>query len=141
MYDSDFHLWTQQQAKLLREGDWQNVDIKNLIEEIEALGRQERKELKNRLGILLGHLLKWQFQPKRRSKSWLYTIREKRSEIIDLFNDSPSLKSCIEEIWESSYEKGVNLAEKETSLECDQFPSVCPYSLDQILDDKFWPED
>ena len=81
LYDADFYAWTQEQAKLLRQQKWESVDIANLIEEIETLGRQERRELKNRLGILLGHLLKWQYQPELRGNSWLATIREQRREV------------------------------------------------------------
>jgi hypothetical protein len=69
LYESDFYAWTQEQAKLLHKGAWECLDIPNLVEEIESLGRQERQELRNRLGVLLGHLLKWEFQSERRSKS------------------------------------------------------------------------
>jgi len=83
-YEADFYGWTQQQAKFLQEEKWSCLDIPNLVEEIESLGRQERRELKNRLGVLLGHLLKWEFQPESRSRSWLATIREQRSQVLQL---------------------------------------------------------
>jgi hypothetical protein len=75
LYESDFYAWTQKQAQLLRSHEWEHVDLENLVEEMETLGRQERRELVNRLGILLGHLLKWQFQSEHQSNNWLATIR------------------------------------------------------------------
>lgn len=117
LYDQDFYKWTQEQAKFLREEKWNCLDIPNLLEEIEALGRQERRELKNRLGVLLGHLLKWQFQHEARSKSWTLTIREQRSEILELIEESPSLQPYLNEAIKKAYQKGLNLAAKETHLD------------------------
>ncbi len=76
LYDKDFYAWTQQQVELLKAQQWNQVDIENLIEELDSLGKQQRQELRNRLGVLLGHLLKWHYQPEARSKSWTGTIRE-----------------------------------------------------------------
>ena len=81
LYDQDFYAWTQQQVELLKTGQWKQIDIENLIEEIESLGKQQRQELRNRLGVLLGHLLKWRYHPEGRSKSWRATINEQRREI------------------------------------------------------------
>ncbi|MEN9232233.1 MAG: DUF29 domain-containing protein, partial [Thermostichus sp. DG02_5_bins_236] len=92
LYDRDFYAWIQEQATLLKSGQWDQLDIANLVEEIESLGRQERRELVNQLGILLGHLLKWQFQPQLRGKSWRATITEQRRQIQRLLQDNPSLK-------------------------------------------------
>src|SRR4028118_76717 len=89
LYQTDFYAWTIEQAKCLKDGTWHCLDISNLVEEIESLGRQQRQELRNRLGILLGHLLKWEFQPSHRSKSWLATIREQRRRIGDLLDSYP----------------------------------------------------
>ena len=90
LYKTDFYAWTQEQVRLLTTQQWDQLDTSNLIEEIETLGRKERQELRNRLGILLGHLLKWQFQSDKRSNSWLGTIREQRIQIKLLLSDSPS---------------------------------------------------
>ncbi|MHC5833638.1 MAG: DUF29 domain-containing protein, partial [Nostoc sp.] len=90
--ETDFYTWTQQQVSLLKTQQWDQLDTVNLIEEIETLGRRERQELRNRLGVLLGHLLEWQFQPEKRSNSWFSTIREQRVQIKLLLQDSPSLK-------------------------------------------------
>lgn len=81
LYETDFYAWTQEQVSLLKSQEWEQLDTLNLIEEIATLGRREPQELRNRLGVLLGHLLKWQFQPEKRSNSWLGTIREQRIQI------------------------------------------------------------
>ncbi|AFZ57815.1 DUF29 domain-containing protein [Anabaena cylindrica FACHB-243] len=140
LYDSDFYGWTKEQAQLLREEKWETVDKLNLIEEIETLGRQERRELVNRLGLLLAHLLKWQYQPDKRSNSWLATIREQRSQVMRLLAESPSLKSYLEEAFQLSYKDGINLAVKETNLPYETFPESCIYSITQTLDAEFLPE-
>ncbi len=140
LYDCDFYAWTQEQAALLRSGQWDRLDIPNLVEEIEALGRQERRELVNRLGILVGHLLKWQFQPQQRSKSWTATIIEQRQEVQELIADNPSLKSYLVEAMNKAYQKGVLLVVKETPLSLDDLPDRCPYTLDQVMDPNFYPE-
>ncbi|MFS8837211.1 DUF29 domain-containing protein [Synechococcus sp. R6-5] len=140
LYDCDFYAWTQEQAALLRSGQWDQLDIPNLVEEIEALGRQERRELVNRLGILVGHLLKWQFQPQQRSKSWTATIIEQRQEVQELIADNPSLKSYLVEAMNKAYQKSVLLVVKETPLSLDDLPAHCPYTLDQVMDPDFYPE-
>lgn len=139
LYEVDFHAWTQEQAKFLRNGAWDCLDIGNLVEEIESLGKQERQELRNRLGVLLGHLLKWEFQPYYRSKSWFSTLREQRRRIRDLLDQSPSLKPYLPEVLEKAYQDGVDLAVRETSFKYKDFPAQCPYSLEQVLDLDFFP--
>lgn len=140
LYEKDFYAWTQEQVSLLNNQDWGQVDVTNLIEEIESLGRKERQELRNRLGILLGHLLKWQFQPEKRSSSWLGTIREQRIQIRLLLSDSPSLKPYLDEIFLASYELGLALAIRETQLGENVFPEACPYTPEQAMDSTFFPE-
>lgn len=140
LYDRDFYAWTQEQAALLKSGQWDQLDIPNLVEEIEALGRQERRELVNRLGILVGHLLKWQFQPQQRSKSWTATIIEQRQEVQELIADNPSLKSYLVEAMNKAYQKSILLVVKETPLSLDDLPAQCPYTLDQVMDPDFYPE-
>ena len=140
LYDCDFYAWTQEQAALLRSGQWGRLDIPNLVEEIETLGRQERRELVNRLGILVGHLLKWQFQPQQRSKSRIATIIEQRQEVQELIADNPSLKSYLVEAMNKAYQRSVLLVVKETPLSLDDLPDRCPYRLDQVMDPDFYPE-
>lgn len=137
LYETDFYQWTIEQATFLREEKWGCLDVPNLLEEIESLGKQQRNELTNRLGVLLGHLLKWEFQPSHRSKSWIATIREQRHQILRLLKQSPSLKPYLPEALVDAYETGLNLAVIETSLDYKNFPQECPYSLEQILNRDF----
>ncbi|MBD2184672.1 DUF29 domain-containing protein [Aerosakkonema funiforme] len=139
LYETDFYAWTQEQAKMLQAGVWDGLDIVNLVEEIESLGKQVRQELRNRLGILLGHLLKWQFQPHKRSKSWFFTLREQRREIHYLLNENPSLKPYLPEALKKAYQAGIDLAARETSLSDKDFPAECLYSIEQVLDATFFP--
>ncbi|NJO41246.1 MAG: DUF29 domain-containing protein [Cyanobacteria bacterium CRU_2_1] len=139
LYKTDFYAWTQEQAKLLQDGVWDCLDIPNLVEEIESLGKQQRQELKNRLGILLGHLLKWEFQPSHRSKSWFITIREQRREILDILDENPSLKPYLPEAIQKAYQSGLDLAVRETPLHDRDFPPSCFYSTEQILDFSYFP--
>ena len=139
LYETDFHAWTIEQAQFLREGSWNNLDVTNLIEEIESLGKQERQKLRNRLAILLAHLLKWEFQPSHRSNSWLGTINEQRRRIIELIEENPSLKPYLLEAQEKAYLDGLDLAVQESSISYKVFPSECPYQLNQALDFNFFP--
>jgi hypothetical protein len=139
-YETDFHAWIQQQAESLKKRDWNNLDIPNLVEELESLGRSERRELKNRLAILLGHLLKWQFQPGKRTTSWSATIKAQRLQILQLLKDSPSLKSYLGDAVGEAYQIAINLAVSETGLSYSVFPSQCPYTIDQSLESEFLPE-
>lgn len=139
LYETDFYAWTQQQAELIKFKTWNELDTANLIEELESLGRKERQELRNRLGILLGHLLKWQYQPQHRSNSWRATIREQRRRIQDLLLDSPSLQPYLAETLVRAYQDGVDLAVRETDLPYEMFPPTCTYTLEQVLNAEFLP--
>lgn len=139
IYEQDFFAWTQQQSVLLRQQQWHQLDLVHLIEEIETLGRQQRQELRNRLSILIGHLLKWQFQPQKRTRSWLATLKIQRIDIQELLTDNPSLKPYLEEALTQAYGKGLLLAVSETNLSDRVFPKTCPYTLTEILDNNFYP--
>jgi hypothetical protein len=139
LYEADFYAWTLEQAALLRDQQWTQVDLSNLIEEIESLGRQQRQELRNRLSVLIGHLLKWEYQSQHRSRSWLATLRIQRMDISELLEDNPSLKTYLEEALQKGYVKGVALAVAETNLPEQTFPHDCPYSLAEVLGDHFHP--
>ncbi|MBR8828612.1 MAG: DUF29 domain-containing protein [Gomphosphaeria aponina SAG 52.96 = DSM 107014] len=138
LYENDFYGWTQQQAKLLRNKQLEQIDWENLAEEIADMGRSEKRELGSRLEILIMHLLKWQFQPSFRSRSWQLTIKEQRLRLEKLLAENPSLKSSLEDVKLTSYSLGVINAEKETGL--SSFPATCPYSLQEILNPAFFPE-
>jgi hypothetical protein len=139
LYEHDFYGWTQKQAQLLREQKWHHLDLNNLIEEIESLGRQERQQLRNRLSILMAHLLKWEYQLTKRSRSWLATIRVQRIDLEQLLEDSQSLKPYLTEAIQKAYIKAVELAASETNLPLKRFPSECLYTLEQVLDNRFYP--
>jgi Domain of unknown function DUF29 len=133
LYETYFYAWTQEQVNLLKTQQWHQLDTTHLIEEIETLGRKERQELRNRLGVLLGHLLKWQFQSEKRRSSWLSTIQEQRIQIKLLLQDNPSLKSYLDEFFLASYELGLALVIRETQLGERIFPETCPYRSDEVL--------
>lgn len=139
-YQSDFYEWTQEQVRLILSHDWDKVDWKNIAEEIESLGRKEKQELVNRLEILLGHLLKWQYQPHRRGNSWSATIREQRRKIDRLIQANPSLKPYIPEAIELAYVDGIDLAVRETNLPLESFPRNCNFTVEQVLDSAFLPQ-
>ena len=139
LYQTDFYAWTQEQVSLLRNHQWNQLDLLNLIEEIESLGKQQRQELRDRLSLLIGHLLKWEYQPQHRSRSWRSTIRIQRLDISELLEENPSLKPYLEEALLKAYPKGVVLAVGETDLPDRTFPLECPYSLTEILDNRFYP--
>ncbi len=139
-YEKDFYSWAIHNAKLLRQGKLSEVDIANVAEEIESMGKRERRELINRFAILIAHLLKWRYQPVRRSKSWECTIKEQRFELTDLLDESPSLKHEIEEQLSHAYKKALLITEKETGFELKTFPKSCPFSLKQVLNQKYFPE-
>jgi hypothetical protein len=134
LYETDFYAWTQQQIHLLKQQAWQNLDVENLVEELADLGRRERQELRNRLAVLLGHLLKGQFQPERRSNSWIATIREQREQLNLLLAENPSLQPYLLEALDIAYKLGRNLAVRETELPYSTFPTHCPYSLEEALE-------
>lgn len=139
-YDVDFHLWTVMQAKALSEGRWQALDIAHLVEEVEGLGKSVRREIRSRLIVLLQHLLKWQFQPARRSPSWRATIREQRREIAQELRESPSLARYPQECLADQYDIARLRAAGETELPEETFPVACPFTIEQVLDEAFHPE-
>jgi len=138
-YDEDFVLWTRHQAELMRAGRFDLVDWENVAEEIESLGKSDRRELASRLKVLMAHLLKWQFQPEQRSASWRGTIRDQRDHMADLLADSPSLRGDVAAMSRRKYRNAVTTAAEETSLSARALPADCPYTTDQLLDDDFFP--
>lgn len=139
-YDDDFYAWTQEQSRLLRAGELAEIDAENLAEEIESVGKSDRREIRNRLTVLLVHLLKWQFQPRRRGASWSDTIGEQRLQIDSVFADSPSLRPFFVEILLETYSRARRKAARETRIDLSIFPDVCPYTPEQILSEEFLPE-
>ena len=140
LYERDFYAWALEQAALLRAGQLASADIENIAEEIESMGRSENRELISRLAVLLAHLLKWQFQPGYRGRSWQLTIMEQRKKLARHMKDNPSLKARLDEAIADGYELAAFEAERETGLDPQTFPAMCPYTYAQMLDDDFWPE-
>ncbi len=138
-YQKDFYGWLIHNAKLMRLGKLAEIDIDNIAEELEAMGRSEKRELVNRLAVLLAYLLKWAYQPQRRSNSWQYTIREQRKRLLQLLKESPSLKYDLELAIQDAYETAILKAAKETRLDESCFPTVCPFSLQETLNNDFYP--
>jgi Domain of unknown function DUF29 len=139
LYDRDFVGWTEQMVEALRHGDWAGLDVANLIEEVEALGKSDRRAIKSRLEVLLMHLLKWQFQQMQRSRSWQATILEQRLRIADILEDSPSLKNYLPTVVDLAYNGARKLASIETGLPVTLFPVVCEYTIEQMLSDTYLP--
>ncbi len=139
-YDSDFYGWAKEQAALLRAGQFSRADIEHVAEEIESMGKGEKRELVNRLAILLLHLLKWRFQPALRGPSWRATIRVQRRDLAVHMNDNPSLKSVLDEAIQQAYGNAVIEAEAETGLPETTFPAECPWAFEDMMDEAFWPE-
>ncbi len=139
-YHKDFYAWALHSAALIRQGKLSSLDFEHIADEIESMGKSDKRELINRFAVLLAHLLKWQFQPERRSNSWKYTIEEQRDEVLDLLEDSPSLKYELNQKLERAYKKAVLLAATHTGMSKNAFPESCPFSLEKSLDDEFFPE-
>lgn len=139
-YQNDFYSWTQQQAALLKSGKFSDIDVENLIEEIESMGRSEKRTLESRLTILIQHLLKWKYQPVRRSRSWQLTIKAQRMDYFKVLRDNPGLKSSLNQCLIDAYQMAVVKAAKETRLEESVFPAECPWSLQQMTQADFYPE-
>ena len=141
-YNEDTYGWALHTAELLKEGKMDQVDFENIIEEIESLGRSERRELISRLEVLLQHLLKWCYQPQKRTRSWQLTIQHQRNKLFSVLDDNPSLKT-LETLTKSikeAYKSAILKAAIETELESTTFPQDCPYSFEEIMNDNFYPE-
>lgn len=139
-YEQDFYGWTQEQAALLRAGRLNDLDIDNLIEEVETMGRSEKRELESRLTVLLLHLLKWRYQEVRRGRSWELSIKEQRIQFLKTLKENPGLKPVLDDIIKDAYELSSIQASRETKISVNIFPEECPWTFDQIIDKNFYPE-
>jgi hypothetical protein len=140
LYDRDFYAWATEQAALLRAGDLSAADIEHIAEEIDSMGRSEKRELVSRLTVLLTHLLKWRYQPALRGKSWRLSIEEQRDKLSYHLRDDPSLKAKLDEAGADAYHFVLVEAERETDLPRSTFPTACPWAVAQIMDADFWPD-
>ncbi len=139
LYERDFYAWTVATAAALKSGDWQEIDLVNLIEEVEAMGRVEKAALESNLVVVLMHLLKYLYQPQKRSSSWINSIVEHRRRIDQALKVSPSLKPYIEEVFLECYLDARVDAAAETGLAEDIFPIAPPFTLQKAIDPKFQP--
>lgn len=140
MYRDDYHAWALQNAQLLREGRLDEIDIENIAEELEDMGGSKERELESRLGVLLAHLLKWVYQPERRGNSWRATIDEQRRRIARLLRKNPSLKSKLDECFQDAYGDARLIASRETGFDAKTFPESSPFTLEQTLNNAYWPD-
>jgi hypothetical protein len=138
-YEDDFAVWIDQQAALLRARRFDLLDVDNLIEEVESMGRSERYELKSRLYRLLIHLLKCQYQPDHKTGSWVGSVREQRARILRRLKDSPSLARRVQEFADDEYRQAAAKAADETHLPRSAFPPANPYTTEQLLDEDYFP--
>jgi len=136
-YETDFNSWIQENITLLKQSRFNEIDSENLIEELEGLIRRDKRELESNLLILLAYLLKWQYQEVYRCNEWLCKIIEQRMLIELLLEDMPNLKNYLPTAIENIYSRAAELATVESGT--DSFPSICPYTEEQLLDTNFYP--
>lgn len=140
LYEIDYLLWIETTLQQLRDRDYNQVDWQNLLEAIEDMGKSERHSIKSNLTVVLMHLLKWEFQPQCRTGSWAGSITQHRTRILYALEDSPSLNNYLPEVLETAYSRARQEASDETQLPLSMFPLDCPYAIEQVLDDEFWPD-
>ena len=139
LYEVDYCRWLFESAQLLREGRFSEADIANIVEELEDMGRSEKRALRSHIAVLLVHLLKWQLQPANRSSSWRGSIYNARDAIRELLQESPSLRKRVPESIADRYRVARRNAINETGLPESSFPLDCPYGVEQLLDEDYWP--
>jgi len=136
-YERDFYSWSLEQARLIREGRMGAIDRDNVAEEIESLGREQFNKLESALRVLMLHMLKWDHQPRKRSRSWMLSIESQRIELEDVLSDNPGLRPRIGEAIGRAYRRARIEAAKETGIDKGRFPEACPYSFDDIVSRDF----
>ena len=141
LYEEDFNLWLEETVNLLKTRQLSLIDYENLIEEIESMGKRDKKALESNLEQILMHLLKWQYQKNKRSNSWRYSIIEHRNRLKKDFRDSPSLKPYFDDVLEDCYQTAREFASEQTGLDIKTFPIDIPFTKEQVLDSNYLPED
>lgn len=136
-YEADFYSWAMEQAKRIREGAYETLDRENIAEEIESLGREQFGKLRSAFRVLLMHMLKWDYQPERRTRSWVKSIVTQRINVADVLDDNPSLKSRLDEALAAAYRAARKEAAAETGFPIASLPEAIPYSLDDIMERSF----
>lgn len=142
-YDEDFYGWAMATALLLKQGKFNEVEMNKIIEEMESLGKSHKREFRSRSGVLIAHLLKCQYQLEMKDikeKSWKGTITIQRIDLNDLLDENPSLKSYVQELMPKAYQYALAILSEETPLDLKNFPTECPYTFEQIMDEEFYPD-
>jgi hypothetical protein len=139
-YDTDFYEWCLETAALIGAGRLDEVDLEHVAEEIEDMGKRDKREVVSRLTVLVMHVLEWRMQPERKPASWRKTIEERRLQLELVLRDSPSLVRIARQEIPAVYPYAVKKAAIETRLAANLFPKICPYTAEQILNDDFFPE-
>ena len=146
IYDRDFYTWAMETARAIRERRFEGIEWDAVAEELEDMGKSEKRALESQLERLHAHLLKWRLQSEKRhqdaarERSWRATIRDARMRIEKILKENPGLRPGLPELFSEVYPGGVNWAIAETGLPESLFPSESPWTLDDALDDSFWPE-
>jgi hypothetical protein len=140
-YETDIVAWANQQAWLVRNRKFDLLDLEHIAEEIEDVGKSEQRELANRMAVLLHHLLKWQYEPARQGTSWRLTIKHQREKVKRRLKNTPSLKQCLkdEDWWADAWNDALDETEKETGIAIEKLPETCPWTIEQILADDWFP--
>lgn len=140
-YQADVVAWASEQARLIRAGRFDLLDLEHIAEEIEDVGKSEQRELANRMAVLLTHLLKWQFQPERQGSSWRKTITEQRNRIAARLAKTPSLRACLNDLdwWSDAWADARMLTEKESGIEFEKYPDACPWAESEIMGEDWLP--
>ena len=140
LHENDLYAWTRQQVQLLKSGQLSALDVSNLIDEVDDMGGSIRNQLESRLEVLLMHLLKWQYQPNYRGRSWQLTIKEQRRKIERLIRKNPSLQNTLDQTLADAYGDAILAAAKETGMAENIFPQQCPYSIQHIIYSDYLPD-
>jgi hypothetical protein len=140
LYDTDFYAWANVNAQLLREGKYDQIDVSHLIEEVEDMGKSEFRALESHVQIVLMHLLKWQFQPVKRTASWQQSIKNGRRSVAKLLRDNPSFLPKLQGVMQEEYPAALENAAFETGLPESSFPADCSYSVESVTDENSLPQ-
>ena len=140
LYERDFYSWCMEQARLVQEGCFAELDVDNVVEELESLGKEQAHKLGSSYRVLLLHLLNWRYQPNRRSRSWAGTIVRERLNAAEILAENPGLKPRVRSLFSRAYNGARREAAAETGLPLSTFPETCPFPLAKALDEDWWPE-
>lgn len=140
LYDADFSEWAVRNADLLRSRQFDEADLEHIAEEIEDLSKSEHRALRSAVTQILMHLLKYEMQPAKRSRSWLGSIDKQRFQIEEIIRESPSLRPVLPQILGQCYKSAVKMASRQTGIAAPEFPESCPFTVEMLLDDEFPPQ-